>query len=180
MSDKMVLLIKCVDMGQAMVCRSLLEDKGIPVYLQGENHRALLGLVGSFIELRILVPEENLAEAKRILEGLENEELQEGELVEDLMPVDIPVERGQPFSATGTPFKWWYLFLPFFGFGILHWSAGAYRRALVLMSIDIFAVYRWDFGDPAFMVAHFFVIVADAVGGFLAMVESNHEPRAKD
>ena len=48
------------------------------------------------------------------------------------------------------------------------------------MSIDAFAVYRWDFGEPAFLVAHFFVIVADAIGGFLAMVESKEISTAKD
>jgi len=182
MTDNLVFLTRCVDVNESMIIRSVLEDHGIYVYLQGENHRSLMGLVGSFIELRVLVPEESLEQARRILKGLESEEIQEGELGEVRFPEEMPSEEVSPDADLdrGTPvFNTGWLLVPFLGFGLLHLCAGAWLRGAVLALIDLYAFYTWELSEPSFLLTHFFVIVADAIGGLLAMAEKK-DGAAKD
>jgi hypothetical protein len=53
---------------EASILRSYLEHQGIYVYVQGENHRSMLGMVGAYIDLYIMVPEHSVAEATELLE----------------------------------------------------------------------------------------------------------------
>ena len=55
------------DNQEASVVRSLLEAHQIRVVVQGEQHRAMLGMLGPYIELRILVEEADLERARRVL-----------------------------------------------------------------------------------------------------------------
>ena len=42
--------------GDAEIVSSLFESHGIPVLIQGRNHRRMLGFIGGHIHLRVLVP----------------------------------------------------------------------------------------------------------------------------
>lgn len=53
---------------EASILRSYLEHHDIYVYVQGENHRSMLGMVGAYIDLNIMVPRESAGEAERLLE----------------------------------------------------------------------------------------------------------------
>ena len=54
--DELVLLTTCSDNLEASSLQSWLEANGVYCFLQGEHHRGLLGPLGPYIELRVLVP----------------------------------------------------------------------------------------------------------------------------
>ena len=58
MNDDWELLFTCNDNQEASVAKSVLEAEGIECVVQGENHRSMLGALGTYIELRVLVPRE--------------------------------------------------------------------------------------------------------------------------
>ena len=53
----------------AGLVKSLLERKGLPCYLRGYYHRALLYFFGPYIEISVLVPEGKIAEAREVIEN---------------------------------------------------------------------------------------------------------------
>jgi preprotein translocase subunit SecY len=57
------------DVPMAGLVRSLLEQKGLPCYLRGYYHRALLYFFGPYIEISVLVPEEKIADAREVIEN---------------------------------------------------------------------------------------------------------------
>jgi tetratricopeptide (TPR) repeat protein len=65
--SELVLLQTCADNAEATALRMLLEAHGIYVLIQGENHRQLVGNLGTFIELRALVRPEDLERARALL-----------------------------------------------------------------------------------------------------------------
>jgi hypothetical protein len=67
MTSNMVRIHTAHSQPEADIIKSALEDSEIPTYIQGYNHRALLGLMGPYIELHILVPAVAEAEAREIL-----------------------------------------------------------------------------------------------------------------
>jgi len=52
----LVPLTTCESAEEAATLRALLEAHGIPCVVQGEHHRALLGMLGPYVEVRLLVP----------------------------------------------------------------------------------------------------------------------------
>lgn len=56
------------DVPMAGLVKSLFEQKGLPCYLRGYYHRALLYFFGPYIEISVLIPEERISEAKEIIE----------------------------------------------------------------------------------------------------------------
>lgn len=82
-ANRLVLLQSCADSVEASAVRSLLQAHGIACTLQGENHRALLGTLGSFIEVNVLVPEGELGRARELLEGAAPEPHEGPALVKD-------------------------------------------------------------------------------------------------
>jgi hypothetical protein len=67
----LVLLQTVGDNQEASVLRTLLDAHGIRCVIQGEQHRAMLGMLGSYIELRVLVEAEDLDRARRVLSEAE-------------------------------------------------------------------------------------------------------------
>lgn len=67
--SSLVLLKTCGDPVEASAVRSLLDANGIYCVVQGENHRQMLGVVmgGAVIDLRVLVPEQELERAQALL-----------------------------------------------------------------------------------------------------------------
>ncbi len=57
------------DVPMAGLVKSLFEQKGLPCYLRGYYHRALLYFFGPYIEISVLIPQERISEAKEIIEN---------------------------------------------------------------------------------------------------------------
>ncbi len=57
------------DVPMAGLVKSLLEQKGLPCYLRGYYHRALLYFFGPYIEISVLVPEDRVLDAKEVIEN---------------------------------------------------------------------------------------------------------------
>jgi hypothetical protein len=57
------------DVPMAGLLKSLFEQKGVPCYLRGYYHRALLYFFGPYIEISVLVPEDRVSEAKEVIEN---------------------------------------------------------------------------------------------------------------
>ena len=53
----------------AGLVKSLLEQKGLPCYLRGYYHRALLYFFGPYIEISVLVPEDRMTDTKEVIEN---------------------------------------------------------------------------------------------------------------
>lgn len=57
------------DVPMAGFVKSLLEQIGLPCYLRGYYHRALLYFFGPYIEISVLVPEEKIVDAREVIEN---------------------------------------------------------------------------------------------------------------
>ncbi len=55
------------DTAEASVMRSYLEHHDVDVLVSGENSHSVLGMVGGFVELRIMVPAQQAEVAKELL-----------------------------------------------------------------------------------------------------------------
>ena len=64
----MVIVANCSTVPEAQIYKGVLESSGIPCFVQGENHRNLLGdLFGAYIEVNLMVPVEFEDDAITIL-----------------------------------------------------------------------------------------------------------------
>ncbi|HLL52570.1 MAG TPA: DUF2007 domain-containing protein [Myxococcaceae bacterium] len=66
--NDLVLLKTCGDNAEASLTRSLLEAAGIQCVVQGEQHRSMLGTIGGYIDLRVLVRAADLDRARELLD----------------------------------------------------------------------------------------------------------------
>ncbi len=55
---------------EADLIKETLEQNGIYCFIQGYEHRSMLGILGSYVELGIMVPEDQAQEASKIVEDL--------------------------------------------------------------------------------------------------------------
>ncbi len=60
------------DTGEASVMRSYLEHHEVNVFVSGESSHSVMGMVGGFVELRIMVPAHQADQAKELLAEYEN------------------------------------------------------------------------------------------------------------
>ena len=76
----LTLLRKCGDNAEAAIVRGMLEANGIECVVQGEQHRSMLGVVGGYIELNVLVSRLDFEKANALLgaEALKPEPSAEG------------------------------------------------------------------------------------------------------
>ena len=63
----LVPLVTCGSAEEAATLRALLEAHEIPCLVQGEHHRALLGMLGPYVEVRLLVPAVHRTSAARLI-----------------------------------------------------------------------------------------------------------------
>ncbi|MBJ6762982.1 DUF2007 domain-containing protein [Myxococcaceae bacterium JPH2] len=68
-ASQWVPLHACADEPEAAVIRSLLEAHGIACVVRGGHHRAMLGALGSYIEVTVLVTAEDRARARALLDA---------------------------------------------------------------------------------------------------------------
>jgi hypothetical protein len=77
--QNLVVVRSCGDNAEAALLRSLLESRGIPAIVRGENHRSMLGAIGAYIELDVLVPKALLESASQLLRELDSGKLSPSE-----------------------------------------------------------------------------------------------------
>jgi hypothetical protein len=63
----LVPLLTCASPEEAATYKGVLDAHGVPCVIQGEHHRALLGMLGPYVEVRLLVPQGHEATALRLL-----------------------------------------------------------------------------------------------------------------
>jgi Putative prokaryotic signal transducing protein len=63
----LVPLVTCASVEEAATYKGVLDAHGVPCVIQGEHHRALLGMLGPYVEVRLLVPEGQEAAARLLL-----------------------------------------------------------------------------------------------------------------
>ena len=63
----LVPLLTCASVEEAATYKGVLDAHGVPCVIQGEHHRSLLGMLGPYVEVRLLVPEGHEAAALRLL-----------------------------------------------------------------------------------------------------------------
>ena len=137
---------------EASILRSYLEHHDIHVYVQGENHRSMLGMVGAYIDLRIMVPRESAEEAVRLVEEFHaaSEETDDGaehrgpyrdeEEEEDGGIDEVEIRR----KVRGA--RMVALFLPF---GTGHLAAGATFAGLILVLTSLAGIVLGNSRSPA-------------------------------
>jgi tetratricopeptide (TPR) repeat protein len=87
---ELVLLHTCADNAEATALRMLLDAHGIPVFIQGENHRQLVGMFGTYIELRALVRAEDLERAQALLKQADSDAPTSEPDAPDALPEETP------------------------------------------------------------------------------------------
>ncbi|MEM1416428.1 MAG: DUF2007 domain-containing protein [Myxococcota bacterium] len=81
------------DAMEAEMLRDVLADAGIVAQTPGAEHRAMLGVLGSYVTIPLLVPTEDAEEAREILASLESQELV------DPLPEEAASGRAGPYRS---------------------------------------------------------------------------------
>ena len=143
------------DNGEASVMRSYLEHHGIDVLISGENSRSVLGMVGGFVELRIMVPTPQAEEAKELLVEYEQGSAEEppehrGPFRDELDEEDEQSD-GWKDDASRTRAKRTALGVALvFPFGGGHFVTGAILRGFLLGGVAMYSLGR-GFENHAFL-----------------------------
>ncbi|HLT39982.1 MAG TPA: hypothetical protein VK034_27065 [Enhygromyxa sp.] len=99
MSDALVPLCSCYGIVQAQAIRASLEARGVPTLIDGEHQRNILGMFGTVVALRIMVPRSQLRLAYQlaveIIPDLPEPEFDE-EHGEAEPPEPLPLRRALP------------------------------------------------------------------------------------
>jgi hypothetical protein len=171
----MVRVASAHDNAEASIYRSYLEQYGIQVYVQGEHHRSMLGMVGTYIGLNILVPRHQEDEARELLELFEAADDQDGaEFRGPFRDEFEDEEEGDDWRASldyQRDVKRVRLAALLFPLGGGHFAAGAYLSALVLAAASIAAIVGvatgrsapWLLGVCALVVVLDFIAAPRAV-----------------
>jgi hypothetical protein len=143
----LALLVNVGDNGEASVLRSYLEHHGIHVYVKGENHRSLLGMVGTYIELGVMVPQSQLEDARELYRVYQQEDdpaeapdprgayrdqfPDDDEEEEENYRSEAEIQRSKKRSLLAA------LIVPMGG---AHYSIRAYGSGLLLTGVSIYAI----------------------------------------
>ena len=79
----LVLVATCSSLEEAYLYKGALEQANIPCFIQGEHHRSMLGMLGSYIEPGLMVPSNREDEAIDVLHSVK-EDLENAYVEEDL------------------------------------------------------------------------------------------------
>ncbi len=90
-SSDLVLFRNCADNIEASGLRALLEANGIYCVVQGEQHRSMLGALGAYVEVNVLVPQTELGHAATVVK--EAEEAGADQVAEEEMEGESPTLR---------------------------------------------------------------------------------------
>ncbi len=70
----MISIYKASSTYEADIIKSVLEDNEIECFIQGYNHRSMLGFVGAYIQLDVMVDEADEKQARHLIDSIEFEE----------------------------------------------------------------------------------------------------------
>lgn len=106
MSDALVPLCNCSGISQAQAIRASLEARGVPTLIDGEHQRNILGMFGTAVALRIMVPRSQLRLAYQlaveIIPDLPEPEFDE-EHGDAARPEPLPLRRALPEDLVEYP-----------------------------------------------------------------------------
>lgn len=203
MSERFVTLKRLHDPIEAELAVGVLEEAGIPVTASGLNHRAMLGMVGSFVDITLQVPADRADEARELLDALaadadaedlddldeddpdDPDDFQDPEDDEANDPDDEPGydeddEEPRPRGARARPsapprLKRVAAFAALtLTFGGGHFYARSYGRALTLLVAEFLALALGLSGEEAHALYFVpLVIAADLFGSFEAVERFN-------
>jgi hypothetical protein len=154
----MVLLTECGTNMEASILRASLEARGIYCFVQGENHRAMLGFVAPYIALRLMVKLEDLEVARELLveqrrDAAEALAAEAGEEEEDADDADADAGDDDPHGTRAAEAarrrRVGRMAAIFPSFGAGHHSAGAHGRGFVFGALQTFGIYVAVTGRPA-------------------------------
>jgi hypothetical protein len=144
----LVVLTECGSNVEASILRASLESRGIYCYVQGENHRSMLGTIaGNYVALNLMVRREDLEVARELL--VEQRRDAEASLAaetgfsdEDEDEEDEAAPAKDPRTSTDDlqrkrRLKVARLAAVIPGFGCGHHSAGAHLRGFLLGATEI-------------------------------------------
>jgi hypothetical protein len=191
--DELVLLTTCSDSVEPMSIRAMLEAEGIEVLVQGEHHRAQLGFLGSYVDLRVMVRARDLEDARELLEEaayaehLPPDEAPDGvhEAVDDLSMRhfrervgELPDESsGDAVDEVGSvrprPIALAAILACTLTFGTGHMVARRWSTAAVLAITELFLIGMLLGGRPVAGIAIAGLVFYDAIGGTLAVRRHN-------
>lgn len=168
---ELTLLVNVGDNGEASVLRSYLEHHGIHVFVKGENHRSLLGMVGTYIDLGVMVPKSQLEDAQELYaayqEGHDDVDPPEMRGVHrDQFPDDEDEEDEDEWKteAEQTRARQRSLLAAFIvPLGGAHYSIGAYASGLLLTGISVYAIVQ-GLSNPAFLGVWGLAVAMDLIG----------------
>lgn len=163
----LVVVHTAADNAEADIVKGLLEDNGIAAYIRGYHHRGLLGLLGPYISLDILVQKNLKTRADRLIRE------QTGSLERASQKQAV---RRVPAKPKPLP-TYFAVFLPFIFPGLCNFNSGNKKLGWLIGGgiIAIIAVTVWTAAVPdkdslamGFFFAGFFSLVfIDGVTGLL-------------
>lgn len=187
----LVAIAVCADSTEASLIRGFLEAEGVYCYVQGEEHRQLLGVLGAYVEPRVMVKRGEVEQATELVElfrgSLTDEELAaQAGLDEELEFDDSAVEEDGPYRSPARLKEQRRPRKPLvslgvglvFGLGLGHCSAGATARWVVLAALELAMITATVIGTVALEVGAGVIALmhaCDGVGGALAAHEQNRE-----
>jgi hypothetical protein len=185
MSDSsLVHLASAGNNAEASILRSYLEDHGIHCYVQGENHRAMLGVLGGYIEINLMVPEADLDRARLLLQEYENASIapdDDASMMSDDKAEDASTDSDSDEGArqeTGEDelpaerrrhqalmrLRGARIFGLLFPVGLVHLLVGARVRGVVMLATCFVSWYLTWTRSPSWVLLTALVIVFDMVG----------------
>ena len=132
-------LIGSLHDADAEIITSLFETQGIPALIQGRNHRRMLGFVGSYIQLRLLVPADRADEGRALLQDYF--ERRDADAYEDGPITPDQLSRPLLFSHLGRQLGLSLLISAFIGFGLASLLAGAWPLTLILAPLQLLTLF---------------------------------------
>lgn len=152
---------------------ALLRSGGIDAYLQGGEHRALLGQLGRHIEMRILVPCQQLEAAEALLFAVpipESDDYDLEDFEDDEAQSTMELAALSQFRRPGYAI-WLAMMLPA---GTGHLYAREIPLATLLGAVELgFILAFVNSGDPRWLMLLLAAMVIDAVGGYIATLRAN-------
>lgn len=94
-SDELVPLCVCADLNQAQAIRASLEARGVPTLIDGEHQRNILGMFGTVVVLRIMIPRSQLRLGYELAL----------EIIPDLPPLELDDEDDDAYVGEPMPLR---------------------------------------------------------------------------
>ena len=183
----LVLLQTCGSVVEAKYLQAMLQAEGIDTFVEGEHHRAQLGFLGTYVDLRLMVVAADLDDARELIEEADHAEHLPSEGGPPSMD-DASVQRwregagdepeGADELAVPGPAPRRAVLVPaFLGFVVGFGTGSAYARqrgtALLLFVAQVFVLGPALLGQSWALAVSILLRVGDAVLGVRAVRDCN-------